>query len=364
MNHRLLSALLLVCLQGLPALGQANGHLQLHFINVGQGDGAILISPGGETVLFDNGVRNDCDRVVAYLQQLGVTAIDYHVASHYHDDHIGCTVPVLREFPLRKTAYDRGGTYSTATFRHYTNSVAGKRKTAIEGAALTLDANSTHPVRVEFVALNGNGIQTLNENDLSLVSVVRFGQFDAVMGGDLSGYRSENYKDIETSVAAKVGQVEVYKVNHHGSRHSSNPHWLDTIRPRIGIISCGDGNSHGHPTRDCLARLHAMNIKTYWTERGNGTAPVDGRDIVGDDIIVEIGPGDTRFTVAYSGNKTNVHEVWNPLASTTRFAWSKRAEVYHFANCLYVDRISPTNLETNTAPPNGKSLHLGCPKIP
>jgi competence protein ComEC len=201
MNHRLLSALLLVCLQGLPALGQANGHLQLHFINVGQGDGAILISPGGETVLFDNGVRNDCDRVVAYLQQLGVTAIDYHVASHYHDDHIGCTVPVLREFPLRKTAYDRGGTYSTATFRHYTNSVAGKRKTAIEGAALTLDANSTHPVRVEFVALNGNGIQTLNENDLSLVSVVRFGQFDAVMGGDLSGYRSENYKDIETSVA-------------------------------------------------------------------------------------------------------------------------------------------------------------------
>ena len=80
MFSRLLAACLLIC----PVLlvGQA-GTLQIHFMDVGQGDGAILISPGGETVLFDNGVRNNCDKPVSYLQQLGITQIDYHVASPY-----------------------------------------------------------------------------------------------------------------------------------------------------------------------------------------------------------------------------------------------------------------------------------------
>lgn len=91
------------------AFGQANGKLQIHFMNVGQGDGAILISPRGEVVLFDNGVRKLCDRPVSYLEQLGVTSIQYHITSHYHDDHIGCTKEVLAEFPLQKFTYDRSG---------------------------------------------------------------------------------------------------------------------------------------------------------------------------------------------------------------------------------------------------------------
>src|SRR5512139_4210340 len=80
------------------AFGQANGKLQIHYIDVGQGDAAVLISPNGETVLFDDGVAKYCDMPVSYLQQLGVTKIDYHIASHYHDDHIGCASEVMRAF--------------------------------------------------------------------------------------------------------------------------------------------------------------------------------------------------------------------------------------------------------------------------
>jgi beta-lactamase superfamily II metal-dependent hydrolase len=173
MKSRLLFALLLALLP-LSAFSQASGKLQLHFMNVGQGDGALLITPHGETVLFDDGVRNDCDRVKAYLQQLGVTKIDYHIASHYHDDHIGCAVPVLQEFPLRKQAFDRGGFYRSKTFTNYVNFVGPLRRTAIEGAALTLDQTSSNPVKVEFLALNGNGATTDNENDLSLLCVGDF----------------------------------------------------------------------------------------------------------------------------------------------------------------------------------------------
>ena len=116
MKNRIFSGLLVVCLClfSLLAFGQANGNLQIHFMNVGQGDGAVLISPGGQVVLFDNGARGNCDAPVSYLEQLGVTKIDYHIASHYHADHIGCTPQVLGSFPLQTAAFDRGGSYSSA----------------------------------------------------------------------------------------------------------------------------------------------------------------------------------------------------------------------------------------------------------
>ncbi|MBZ5509247.1 MAG: hypothetical protein LAO78_27630 [Acidobacteriia bacterium] len=72
------------------AFGQANGKLQIHYIDVGQGLGAVLISPDGQIVLFDDGLLNNCDKPVSYLQQLGITHIDYHITSHYHADHFGC----------------------------------------------------------------------------------------------------------------------------------------------------------------------------------------------------------------------------------------------------------------------------------
>jgi competence protein ComEC len=81
-------------------LAQQDGKLQIHFMDVGQGDGALLISPQGEMVLFDDGALKFCDKPVAYLHELGVQKIDYHITSHYHSDHIGCCGQVLGAFPL------------------------------------------------------------------------------------------------------------------------------------------------------------------------------------------------------------------------------------------------------------------------
>jgi competence protein ComEC len=156
-----------ILLPGL-AFGQANGKLQIHFMDVGQGDGAVIISPLGESVLIDNGGLNQCGKPLAYLQQLGLTRIDYHIASHYHADHIGCTTQVLSLLPLTGFAYDRGGSYTTATYQNYVATVGDKRRTATAGASIVLDAQSATPVMLRFVAMNGNGLPTSDENDLSL----------------------------------------------------------------------------------------------------------------------------------------------------------------------------------------------------
>lgn len=278
-------------------LGQANGKLQLHFIDVGQGDAAAVISPLGEIVLIDDGALNNCTKPVEYLSQIGVTKVDYHIASHYHSDHIGCAQEVLSAFPLQCDALDRGGSYSSATFTRYLGAIGSHRVTATTSTVIMLDAATANPVTISIVALNGNGVSTTNENDLSVVATLRFGHFRAVFGGDLSGARTGNYEDIESSVAPFVGRVDVYKVHHHCSAYSSNDAWLSTTGPRIGIVSVGDGNSYGHPTAACLERLHRHGVKTYWTETGNGASPEPGFDVVSGSVTVEVTPEASEYTV-------------------------------------------------------------------
>jgi beta-lactamase superfamily II metal-dependent hydrolase len=353
---------LLVLVLATTALAQANGNLQLHFISVGQGDAALLISPSGQVVLFDDGVRNLCDLPIAYLEQLGVTRIDYHIASHYHDDHIGCAAEVLSAFPLQRAAYDRGGAYDSATFARYLKAVRGKRRTATTATTITLDAGSVQPVTIAFSALNGNGVPTKNENDLSLVALVRFGAFSAEFGGDLSGYTEDSYKDIETSVTSKVGHVDVYKVHHHGSRYSTNTTWLAGTQPTVAIISAGDDNEYGHPTPECLDRLHGADIPTYWTSAGSGGDPDEDWDVVSGDTIVQVAPLATTFTVTTEAGVITTYRLTGsrPVAPLPTFAWSDRARTYHYCTCRYVAHINAAHLRRGMTPPAGKILHQGC----
>jgi competence protein ComEC len=374
-RHRALP-LIFLSVAGISRLlwAQANGKLQIHFIDVGQGDGAVLISPKGEVVLFDDGALRNCDKPIAYLQQLGITAIDYNIASHYHADHIGCAAEVLEAFPLRKLAYDRGSSYSGETFKAYTKAVtSAKRRTAAAGTEIKLEPGPS-PVTIRFVALNGNGVPTTNENDLSLVSVVEFGSFRAEFGGDLSGEKTGSFEDIETGVAPKVGRVDVYKVHPHCSTYSSNEAWLHAIQPRIGIISVGDGNTYGHPTQDWLNRLHSAGIKTYWTARGNGGAPKPPNDLLVGSVFVEIGPGASTYRVTTAQGHTDTYPIWASSPATTPspsptdpmpsggFAWSKLAKYYHYSTCSFVASILLANLERGSSPPPDKQLHRNCPR--
>lgn len=359
------------------ALAQANGKLQIHFMNVGQGDGALVVSPGGETVLVDNGVRNLCERPVSYLEQLGIKSIDYQIVSHFHDDHIGCTKDVLNAFPLRRASYDRGSSYESGTFDDYLAAIGNLRKEALPGSAITLDSGSAHPVTITFVVANGigrDGTRSLvkNENDQSVVAVLHFGMFDAVFGGDLSGQRTSNYRDVETNAAHLVGQVEVYKVNHHGSQYSSNDAWMTAIKPAVAIISAGEKSKHKHPTVEAIARIHGIGAKTYWTTAGAEIAkPESGRDVVGGNIIVEVAVASPSFSVTYhedhSGARVDTYRMWETPADAVTvptYAWSKLSDVYHYSHCSYVKNISPENLVRGDTPPAGKRLSKSCQSTP
>ena len=126
---------------------QANGQLQIHFIDVGQGDGAILISPLGQTVAFDIGrdmVGGSCDKPVAYYRQLGIRKLDYLIVSHYHEDHIGCVPSILASVSVDHVE-DRGQSYDSTFYDAYARTTRGLRSAARVGDKIVLDETSPAP---------------------------------------------------------------------------------------------------------------------------------------------------------------------------------------------------------------------------
>lgn len=284
------SLLLLVALATSAPAVTPTGRLQVVHLDVGQGDGAVIISPLGQVAMIDNGPGGagvSGQTVVQQLQALGVTHIDHHFASHYHSDHIGAIDDIVNAGITITRGWDRGGSYTTQAYNTYVSSLGAHRRTLARGQVITLDSLSTHPVTITCVNLGGAGVYTgSEENCLSLVLKVSYGEFDAVFGGDLSGANSGSYKDIETTVGPQVGQVEEYKVHHHGALTSTNTAWLAAVQPKIAVISAGNGNSYGHPVAATLARLHDADVRTFWTETGNGVAPDPAWDHVANGKIV------------------------------------------------------------------------------
>lgn len=302
---RLVSSTLTLLLVPAVCCALGNGKLQIHHIDVGQGDGALLISPGGQTVLFDDGTYTNCSNIKAYLQGLGVSVVDYHFASHYHADHIGCIDDLASVgITIGTAGWDRSYSYSSASYDSYVATLGTKRRTIVKGQVITLDSLSATPVTITCIDLNGAGVYPVNggdENAVSVVLKVTYGAFDEEIGGDLTGSTTQG-NDVETTVGPEVGDVEVYKAHHHGSKYSSNDNWLAAVTPEVAVISVGDGNTYGHPTVEALTRLHNHGIKTYWTETGAGVAPDPTWDKVGGTIVIQAMPGASdSFTVSGTG---------------------------------------------------------------
>lgn len=147
--------------------------------------------------------------------------------------------------------------------------------------------------------------------------------------------------------------------------------WLGTTLPAVGIISTGNGNDYGHPTADCLERLHAHHVRAYWTESGNGGEPEPGIDAVGGNILVEVAPDAPSFTVTFAGSHMDTFPLTGsvpnpssraPAVTRPKYAWSKNSTHYHYANCRFVQNIAPANLEQGDSPPANMTLHKDCPK--
>lgn len=249
---------LFLCLLA-PTLALAQ-ELRFTTLDVGQGDAAVLMTPSGCVALFDGGPTGSGATIKAHLRALGVTRVDMAFISHYHADHMGGIDEVEEgsdAIPIT-AVYDHGGSYSSTAYSEYAAQFQGRRVTVTQGQTLSLCSEVT----LKVVASNGNGTNPSDENARSVVVKISYGAFDALVGGDLTG----TGPDMESALVSSVGELELYKVHHHGSKYSSNDTFLAGTKPLVSFISVGVGNPYGHPTPECLSRLSTYGSDIWMTE--------------------------------------------------------------------------------------------------
>lgn len=202
------------------------------------GDCAILISPDGKVMLLDAGETTCADQVIAALTALGVTKIDYLVASHPHIDHVGGFVQVMQSFEV-DTVYSSAVVYPTNTYQAYIDEIEHQGITHVilsEGDMLSFGDLVTievfHPsAEISYYDDYPKG-STQFVNDLSLVLKFTYGEATMLFAGDLYTYG-------EKEVAERYGdklRSDVLKVNHHGAETSSSKTWRQAIQPKIAVI--------------------------------------------------------------------------------------------------------------------------------
>jgi beta-lactamase superfamily II metal-dependent hydrolase len=251
---------------------EAGSKLEIHVINVNQGDCFLIISPSNKRILIDAGNNGKGSGfVLPCLKNLNITSLDYIFASHYHSDHVGGLDEVVNGLGgnahIINAAFDRGGNYNSGAYKDYLKAIGDKRKTISPGQTIDLGDG----VIMKCIASNGD-IPTgrvysgTDENTLSVVLVLKYHSFDMYFGGDSN-------IAIEPSLAPYAGDVDVYKVSHHGSATSSSQQLLDSLKPEVSVISVGDGNTYGHPSSETISRLVAMNSYIYQTETGSAPPP-------------------------------------------------------------------------------------------
>jgi hypothetical protein len=219
-------------------------------------------------------------KIKGVINSLGLTSVDYFVAGHYHADHIGAIDEIIQAgVALNIASYDRGGSFSTLTFDDYVAAVGTKRTTIALNQQIDLGGGAVVTCYAVDGRTNHGTVTPTGENDRSIAVVLRFGSFDYFIASDLTGGGTTGgttTADVESLVAIDAGDVDVLHVGHHGSRTSTNQTLVDTLRPQQAVISCGDGNSHGHPTQEVLDRLGAAPaLDTIWQAEGcaGGTHP-------------------------------------------------------------------------------------------
>jgi competence protein ComEC len=246
---------------------RGDGRLHVTFMDVGQGDAALVRFPRGRTLLVDAGGASGSgsfdigDRVVgAVLRHAGIRRLDTAALTHGDADHIGGLASIVREFRPRdlwegiqvprSEALTSLRARATAGSARWTNLQTGDRVSIDD-----VDVIVRHPALAEW---ERQGVR----NDDAIVFELLWRDVSIVLSGDIG-------HDTERAITPlfKPAGIRVLKVPHHGSRTSSSEPFLQALAPRLAVVSAGRNNTFGHPAPDVLQRYEQIGARVFRTDQ-------------------------------------------------------------------------------------------------
>ena len=222
-------------------------NLEVHFIDVGQGD-CIFIRTPEKNMLIDCGETDMGGTVLNYLDKKHVKKLDYVIATHPHSDHIGCMSEIVENVEVGELIMPYLPDEDIPTTRYFE-----KLLDAMDKADLDITEAETG-MKLKLgeaeVTLLAPEEKCGNANNYSVGAILTHGRNSFIFTGD-----AEKSAEKYFLKSGLLSDCTVYKAGHHGSTTSSSADLLDEIRPEYAVIMCGKDNSYGHPNEDALDRI-------------------------------------------------------------------------------------------------------------
>ena len=246
---------------------QASTNVTIKFIDVGQGE-AILIALPEKTMLIDAGPTGSAPKIAQVLQELGRNKIDYLVATHPDEDHIGGMADVISNTQIG-TIYAPNKTNNTATYRKFLTAIQNNNlQITLAEAGTIIDQTDSYKLEILWPKKDANFPET---NDYSIIIKLTVGNKTFLFTGDAPTNAILN---------SNPGHIDVLKLSHHGSRTGTNEQLVRRLSPTYAVLSYALDNSYGHPMQSVLNALHKHSVEV-WGTGANGTITItcDGTTI-------------------------------------------------------------------------------------
>ena len=249
------------------ATAQTSANVTIKFIDVGQGE-AILIALPEKTMLIDAGPTGSAPKIAQVLQELGRNKIDYLVATHPDEDHIGGMADVISNTQIG-TIYAPNKTNNTATYRKFLAAIQNNNlQITLAEAGTIIDQTDSYKLEILWPKKDANFPET---NDYSIIIKLTVGNKTFLFTGDAPTNAILN---------SNPGHIDVLKLSHHGSRTGTTEVLIHKLSPTYAVLSYAVDNSYGHPMQSVLNALHKHSVEV-WGTGANGTITItcDGTTI-------------------------------------------------------------------------------------
>lgn len=246
--------------------------LEVHFIDIGQGDAILVRTKNGKNMLIDSGSAKESHRLIDYLHSEGIQSLDVVIATHPDEDHIGSMSEVIRKFKIG-SFYMPNKTHTTLSFEEMIAMLKEKKIEVIQA-----NAGNTIPLdeEIELFIMNPDDRIYTDNNNYSVVTKLTYQKNSFLFTGDIDAV---NEYVLISEFGDKLDS-DILKLAHHGSSGSSSPDFIRAVSPVAAVASCGIGNHYGHPHKEVSTLLQNLGIPLYRTdEQGSLVFYSDGENI-------------------------------------------------------------------------------------